>query len=187
MTLRLHFGCLEWSFWWSWDPRGHPTGTWRSRSRFLVILAWFLESLGSHFGQLFLIFQWFGMPKWKTVSRSMLFNDPWMEMMPDCRGCMCYNLSKTDVFERFHFSHFFTKLVPRGVVLGAFFVTFVDLWHTFSDFWGSWGQAWNLMIFKGYPGGAQVESSTPSEGNTPFCGLQKTDLQTPDCWKADTR
>ena len=63
-----------------------------------------------------------------------VFSDPWMEMMPDCRGCMCYNLSKTDVFEWFHFFHFFTKLVSQGLVLGAFLVTFGDLWGTFSGF-----------------------------------------------------
>ena len=63
-----------------------------------------------------------------------VFSDPWMEMMPDCRGCMCYNQSKTDVFEGFHFSHFFLKLVSQGLVLGAFLETFGDLWGTFSGF-----------------------------------------------------
>jgi len=44
-----------------------------------------------------------------------VFSDPWMEMMPDCRGCMCYKHGKTDVFEWFHFFHFFTKLVSQGI------------------------------------------------------------------------
>ena len=59
-----------------------------------------------------------------------VFGDPEKEMMPDCRGCMCYNHGKTDVFERFHFFHFFTKLVSQGLVLGGFlclWVTFVNL------------------------------------------------------------
>ena len=43
-----------------------------------------------------------------------VFSDPWMEMMPDCRGCILYDHCKTDVFERFHFFHFFTKFVSRG-------------------------------------------------------------------------
>ena len=63
-----------------------------------------------------------------------VFGDPGMEMMPDCRGCMCYNHSKTDVFEWFHFFHFFTKLVSQGLVLGAFLVSFSDLGGTFYDF-----------------------------------------------------
>ena len=45
-----------------------------------------------------------------------------------------YTLVKTMVLERFHFSHFFTKLVSRGTVLGDFLVTFGDLGVTFSDF-----------------------------------------------------
>ena len=40
------------------------------------------------------------------------------------------------VLERFHFFYFFTNLVSRGIVLGAFLVTFGDLWDTFSDFRG---------------------------------------------------
>jgi len=63
-----------------------------------------------------------------------IFGDPGMEMMPESGGCMCYNHSKTEVFEWFHVFHLFTKLVSRGMVLGTFLVTFGDLGGTFSDF-----------------------------------------------------
>ena len=49
------------------------------------------------------------------------------------------------------------------MVLDVILVTFGDPGVTFSDFVGSWGQARNLMIFEGCPGGAQVER-TRSEG-----------------------
>ncbi len=38
------------------------------------------------------------------------------------------------VIEKFHFFNFSMNLVSQGMVLGAFFVTFDDLWGTFSDF-----------------------------------------------------
>jgi len=41
---------------------------------------------------------------------------------------------KTMVVEKFHFFNFSTNLVPRGMVLGDFLVTFGDLGATFSDF-----------------------------------------------------
>jgi len=44
-----------------------------------------------------------------------VFGDPGMEMMPEC-------------------VYFFAKFVSRGMVLGAFVVSFGDLWGTFSDF-----------------------------------------------------
>ena len=40
----------------------------------------------------------------------------------------------TVVFQWFHFSNFFSKLVSRGVVLGVILVTFGDPGVTFSDF-----------------------------------------------------
>jgi len=72
--------------------------------------------------------------KCETVSRSMFLGDPGMEMMPECSCCMCYKHSKNKCLERFHFFHFFTKLVSQGMVLGDFLVTFGDLGVTFSDF-----------------------------------------------------
>ena len=40
-----------------------------------------------------------------------VFDDPGLEMLPECGGCMCYNHSKTEVFEWFHCFHLFTDLV----------------------------------------------------------------------------
>ena len=63
-----------------------------------------------------------------------VFGDPGMEMMPECSCCMCYKQSKNNGFREISLFHFFTKMVSRGMVLGAFLVTFGDLWATFSDF-----------------------------------------------------
>ena len=60
------------------------------------------------------------------------------------------------VLEIFHVFHLFTNLVSPGRVLGVILVTFGDLGHTFSDIWGYWEQAWNLIDFKGFPGGPQI-------------------------------
>jgi len=45
-------------FWWSRSPRGHSTGTWRSRCACLSILEWFGESpeIGHHFPSKFGVF-----------------------------------------------------------------------------------------------------------------------------------
>ena len=62
-----------------------------------------------------------------------LFDDPGMEMMPECSGCMCLNHCKNCGFReipRFPLIHEFD--VPR-MVLGVISVTFGDLGHTFSD------------------------------------------------------
>ena len=40
-----------------------------------------------------------------------VFDDPGLEMLPECDGCMCYNHGKTAVFERFHCFHLFGDLV----------------------------------------------------------------------------
>ena len=69
------------------------------------------------------------------------------------------------VLEIFHVFHLFTNLVSPGMVLGVILVTFGDLGHTFSDIWGYWEQAWNLMVFQGFPGGAQILAQHQVEGN----------------------
>ena len=63
-----------------------------------------------------------------------VFDDPGLEMLPECGGCMCYNHSKTVVFEWFHCFHLFTDLVSCGMVLGHILVSFGDPGDTFSDF-----------------------------------------------------
>ena len=72
------------------------------------------------------------------------------------------------VLEIFHISHLFKNLVSPGRVLGVILVTFGDLGHTFSDIWGYWEQAWNLMVFQGFPGRPQAEARHQVEGNYPW-------------------
>jgi len=130
------------------------------------------DSPGTHFGHLFVIFLWFWVPKLEIVSRSMFLVIQGWKWCQNAVSVCAINIVKTSVLERFHFFYFFTNLVSRGMVLGAFWVSFGDLGGTFSDFWGSWRQAWNLMIFQGYQGTPQVESTTPGGGNTLLPGLQ---------------
>ena len=77
-----------------------------------------------------------------------VFGDPGMEMMPECSVCMCCEHSKNNCYRDISL---FTNLLSRGMVLGTILVYFGDLGTTFSDFWGPWRQAWNFMIFQGYP------------------------------------
>ena len=77
------------------------------------------------------------------------------------------------VFEGFHFFHWFTDFVSRGVVLGYILRSFGDLGHTFSDFKGYWEQAWILMVFQGFPGGTQAETTHPVGGNSSIQGGSK--------------
>ena len=74
------------------------------------------------------------MPNLEDCFQIRVFGDPGMEMMPECRGCMCYKHGKTYVFEWFHFFYFFTNLVYQGLILCAFLLTFGDLWGTFWRF-----------------------------------------------------
>ena len=69
------------------------------------------------------------------------------------------------VLEIFRVVHLFTNLVSPGRVLGVILVTVGDLGHTFSDMQGYWEQAWNSMVFQGFPGTPQVERVTPVGGN----------------------
>ena len=68
------------------------------------------------------------------------------------------------VFEGFHFFHWFTDLVSRGMVLGVILVSFGSLVETFNDFWGDWEQAL-ILIFQEFPGRPQAESTHPVGGN----------------------
>ena len=63
-----------------------------------------------------------------------VFGDPGMEMMPECSGCMCYNIVKTMCFEWFCFFYLFIDLVSWGRDLAHIFVSFGDPGGTFSDF-----------------------------------------------------
>ena len=113
-TSRLHFGYLGHHF---GDPGIQGVtqrDTWRSRCRFLVILWWFGESLGSHFGHLFLIFYWFGLPKWETVSRSMFLVIRGWKWCQIAEASCAITTIKLMLLNGFTFSICFTKLVPRG-------------------------------------------------------------------------
>ena len=59
------------------------------------------------------------------------------------------------------------------MVLGHILVTLGSLGDTFSDFGRSWEQASNLMVFQGFPGRPQVESTTPVEGKVLIQGGSK--------------
>ena len=85
-----------------------------SRCSFLLILGCLWGVSWAHIGGTFLIFLLIWSVKMEDGFQVHFFGDPGMEMMPDCRGCMCYKHGRTDVFEWFHFFHFFTKLVSRG-------------------------------------------------------------------------
>ena len=75
------------------------------RSLAVQVLGSFWESLGIHFGAPFCDFSviWDArMGDWFQVH---VFGDPGMEMLPDCRGCMCYN-QKRMFLNGFTFSTF---------------------------------------------------------------------------------
>ena len=74
-------------------------------------------------------------------------------------------------FEWFHIFYLFIDSVSWGKDLDDILVSFGDSGDGFSDFWGSWRQIWNVMIFHRYPGGARVEAIHPGEGNTPVRGV----------------
>jgi len=158
-TSRFHFGYPEWPFWWSRGPWGHPTG--RSRCPLLSLLGPFEGSPGTHFGHMFVIVLWFWVPNGRQ------FPDPcfwWSSEGNDAR-MRCLYVPETSVkrcvLERFHIFHLFTNFGIRGMVLGLMLVSFGDLGNSFSDWWGSWRQTWNFMIFRRFPGGTQVEGTHP--------------------------
>ena len=70
-----------------------------------------------------------------------VLGDPGMEMMPECRGCMCYIRHKNMCFREISLFPLIHEFGVPGVVLGAFLVTFGDLWGTLSDFCRSCRQA----------------------------------------------
>ena len=116
-------------------PGGHPIGTLKSRCPFLLILGFILgvswDPLWRQFCDLSVI--------WGTkVGGSFqvhLFDDPEMEMMPECSGCMCLNHNKNCGFReipRFPLIHEFD--VPRGGFR----------WH-FGVCWWPWGHFFSFV------------------------------------------
>ena len=58
-----------------------------------------------------------------------VFCDPWMEMMPECNGCMCYKHYKNHVFSMISL---FVLIRRFGVLRGGFRLHF-------GVFWRPWG------------------------------------------------
>ena len=161
----------EWSFWWSRVHRDTQQAPRGPGLHFYWFWDAFGESPGTHFGDISVIFLWFGVPKWETVSRSMfLMTQGWKCCLNAVAVCARTTV-KPVVFEWFHFFHLFTNLVSWGRDLAHIWVSFGDPGCTFSDFLGSWRQAWNVMIFQGYPGGARAKRIHPEGGNGTVGGL----------------
>ena len=130
-TWNCYFGDLEapfWvpgtPFWWSRDPRGHPTGTWRSRCAFLLILGSFGESLGIHFGHLFVNFQWFWVPEWETGSRSMFLVVQGWKWCQIAEAACAISIVKLMCLNGFTFSTFSLNWCPED----GFRCLFSDFW-----------------------------------------------------------
>ena len=110
-TLRLHFGTLSDHF---GDPGVHRDTQQAPRGPGLYFY-WFGdafgESPGTHFGDISVIFLWFGVAKWETVSRPMfLMILGWKYCMNAVAACV-RNIVKSMVFEWVLFFHLFTNLV----------------------------------------------------------------------------
>ena len=136
-----------------------------SRSPFLSILGSIWEASWESFWRPFWDLSMIWLPKWETVSRSVFLMIQSGKCCQNPVAVCAVTTIKTVVFDWFHFFHWFTDFVSRGVVLGDILESFGDLGETFRDIWGFWEQAWNLMYFQGFPGTPQVESMTPVGGN----------------------
>mgnify|MGYP002809601648 CR=1 FL=1 len=60
-TLRVHFRCPDWPFWWPGTPWETPMVTLGSQRCFLLIFDDFGVPLGTHLGTTFSVFAWFCM------------------------------------------------------------------------------------------------------------------------------
>ena len=66
--------------------QGRPMDTLRSIFLFYEFYVWFGNPPGIHFGDIFVIFLWFGLPKWETVFRPSFWwswagNTAWMRWL----------------------------------------------------------------------------------------------------------
>ena len=150
--------------WWSRGPEGHPMDILGSRYSFLSILGCLWGISWVYFGSIFLICCWFGVSKWETGSRSIFLVIQGWKWCQDAEAVCARTIIKTRVLEIFHFFHVFTNLVSPGRVLGVIWVTFGDLGRAFSNIWGYWGQARNLIVFQGSPRGSPNPATPPSGG-----------------------
>ena len=102
---------------------------------------------------------WEGTPK--KVSRSMfVVLRGWKWCQNAMTGCVITEI-KTKCFEWFPFFYLFSNSGSRGWDLAHILMHFGRPGVTFSDFGGSWRQAWNVMIFQGYPGECQDRGNVP--------------------------
>ena len=122
---------------------------------------WVVDPFLGHFPEISLIWG----TKLADSFRVHLFYDLGVEMLPESGGCMCYNHRNSFGCWMVSFFHLFTNWVSWGRVWGVILKSFGDLVGTFCDIWRYWEQAWNLLIFQGFPGRPQAESIHPFEGN----------------------
>ena len=168
------FGMTFWvpgtPFWLSWGPGGHPMDTQMPRCPFLMIFDWIWGPSWSILWRQFCDFLWFGVASRGKVSRSMfLVLCGWKRCQNAMTECAITTL-KTKCFEWFHFFYFFSNSGSRVWDLGHILMSFGRPGVTFSDFWGSWRQAENFMIFERFPRGARAEVERHSGGNALVCG-----------------
>ena len=84
-----------------------------------------------HFGNIFVIFVWFGVARWERVSRPMVL------MWKCCLNAVAVgvrNITKTYIFKWFLCFCLSTNFMTSGVVLSIILVSCVSLGRTFSDF-----------------------------------------------------
>jgi len=151
--------------WWSRDAEGHPMDTLGSRGSFLLILGCLWGVSWVHFGDIFVDSLLIWSAKMGDGFQVHIFSYPGMEMMPGCRGCMCYNHHKNKSFGHISlFPRIHEFSVSRDGVR-CHLMTFGDLGHTFSDIWEYGEQAWDLKVFQVFPGETQILGPSQVEGN----------------------
>ena len=153
-------------FWWSWGPGAHPMVTLMSRCPFLIVFDWIWGPSWIILWAQFCDFLWLRVAHLGKVSRSMLLvlrGWKWCQnAMTECP----ITAIKTMCFEWFHFFYLFSNSGSRGWDLAHILMPFGRPGVDFSDFWGSWRQAWNFMIFERLPGGPRVERTRQKEGKS---------------------
>ena len=156
-----------------------------------MILGLFWESLGSHFGHLFLIFQWFGVPKWKTVSRSMFLVIRGWKWCQIAEAACAITMVKLMFLNGFTFSTFSLNWCPRDWFKVPFWCLLVTLGALFRICEGLGDRLEIGWFFRGTLGEPRLRSYTRGKGTGWSVGSSKqvTNHQLLTCkqLKADTR
>ena len=170
-TLRFLFGYLGHQLV-ILGSRGTPNGhTEAQMSIFWGILGWIWGASKDPLWVQDRDFLWFGMAKRETVSSMFFVIQGWKWCQNALAAC-AMPIVKTMCFEWCHFFYVFNDLASWGKDLAHILVSFGDPGDTFTEFLGSWRQAWDVMIFQRYPEGARVEVLHPGEGNGMIRGVQ---------------